>query len=86
MPEQGAVLENKKGDSISAIPCEMDTKKAKVSLINRTPLPVTVLSYYREKDKTYPISNRAIITLILSSTPSSVLSVARNPLALPLVD
>lgn len=36
--------------------------------------------------KTYPISNRAVIALFLLSTPSSVFSVARTPLALPLVD
>jgi hypothetical protein len=53
--------------------------------MNRTPLPVTVLSDYREKGKTYPISNRVIITLILSFTPFGVLSIARTPLALLIV-
>lgn len=37
-----------------------------------------------KKGKTYPISNRVIIALFLPSTLSSVLSVARNSLALPL--
>jgi len=36
--------------------------------------------------KTYPISNRVVITPFLLPTPSSVLSVAHTPLALPLVD
>jgi hypothetical protein len=37
-------------------------KRAKVSLINRTPLPVTVLSGYREKGKTYPNQPRRFVT------------------------
>jgi hypothetical protein len=39
-----------------------------------------VLAIY-PRGKTYPTSNRAIITLFLSSTPPSVLSIARTPLA-----
>ena len=39
----------------------MGTKKGKVSL-NRTPLPVTVLSGYREKGKTYPNQPRLFLT------------------------
>jgi hypothetical protein len=60
----------KKGNrqSDTGYPPKWAQKKAKVPYINRTPLPVTVLSHYREKGKTYPISNRAIITLPLSFT------------------
>jgi hypothetical protein len=50
----------------------MGMKKGKgIPISSGTPLPVIVLSYYREKGKTYPISNRAIIALLLSSTPLS---------------
>jgi hypothetical protein len=39
----------------------MGTKKGKVAL-NRKPLPVTVLSGYREKGKTYPNQPRLFLT------------------------
>jgi hypothetical protein len=52
----------------------MGTKKGKgIPISNKTPLPVIVLSYYREKGKNTPISNRAIRALLLSSTPASAL-------------
>jgi hypothetical protein len=69
----------------------MGTKKGKGTPIAlEVPLPVifstvvVVAIYFR--GKCFPITNRVIIALFLLSTPSSVLSVARNPLALPLVD
>jgi hypothetical protein len=60
--------------------------KARLTLINRGVFKIARPAPLSEKGKTTPISNRASITLFLPSTPSSVLSVARNPLALPLVD
>ena len=42
----------KKGSQVSPTTLKMGTKKARVSLINGTPWPVTVLSDYREKGKT----------------------------------
>jgi len=74
-----------------AIPCEMGTKKGEgTPYQSEALLPVIfstiiVLAIY-SRGKVYPISNRAIFALFLSSTPPSVLSVARNSLALPLVD
>jgi len=66
-----AVLETKKGVvRLPRLPLKWAQKRQRYPYINRTPLPVTVLSDYREKGKTYPISNRAIITLFLSSTPA----------------
>jgi hypothetical protein len=68
------VLENniKKGGQRNRYPPKMGMKKGKgIPISSGTPLPVIVLSYYREKGKTYPISNRAIIALLLSSTPLS---------------
>jgi len=50
------------GSQVSPTTPKMGTKKAKVSLINRTPLPVTVLSDYREKGKTYRNQPRLFLT------------------------
>ena len=60
--------------------------KARLTLINRGFSNSLDPPRSLKKGKTTPISNRASITLFLPSTPSSVLSVARNPLALPLAD
>jgi Flp pilus assembly protein protease CpaA len=69
----------------------MGTKKGKGTPIAlEVPLPVIfstviVVTIYL-RGKRCPISNRVIIILFLLSIPSSVFSVARNSLALPLVD
>ena len=39
---------------------EMELKKARASLSNRTPLPVIWLGDYSEKGKTYPVQPRLI--------------------------
>ncbi len=57
-----AVLENKKKGIANGYPLKWAQKRARVSLINRTPLPVTVLSDYREKGKTYPNQPRLFLT------------------------
>ena len=59
--------------------------KARLALFNRGFSNSLKPPRSLETGKTYLISNRAIIALFLPSTPSSVLSVARNSLALPLV-
>ena len=59
--------------------------KARLTLINRGFSNSLDPPRSLKKGKAYPISNRVSIALFLPSTPSSVLSVARNSLALPLV-
>ena len=58
--------------------------KARLPLINRGFSNSLYPPRSPRKGKAYPISNRASIALFLPSTPLSVLSVARNSLALPL--
>jgi hypothetical protein len=68
----------------------MSTKKAKEPLHQSEALLPLIFFFYRAgylpRSKSYPISNRVIIALFLLSTPPSVLSVARNTLALPLAE
>jgi len=63
------VLENKKGDSGTAIPWSDTKKRQRYPYINRAPLPVSVLGNYREKGKTSPIQPR--LFLVLLSAPLS---------------